>query len=166
MMLHEFSTNTTPTAFFPKAMGNIHLLNTLRQKVGKAFPVGGINNSQSGMSIHQKHEERLNFEDFFRMLIIRMDLIYSVLRCQKSQIFECLLPQPSPSPCLYIFYSLELSWWTMNIWVWVLEATSVCISFNVSLKNTKKFNKIFCARKMHASIFRAFLNASLFQVRI
>ena len=38
-MLHEFSTNTTP-AFFPKAMGSIHLLNTLRQKVGKAFPVG------------------------------------------------------------------------------------------------------------------------------
>ena len=98
MMLHEFSTNTTPTAFSPKAMGSIHLLNTLRQKVGKAFPVGGINNSQSGMSIHQKHEERLNFEEFFHMLIIRIDLIYSVLRCQKSQIFECLLPQPSPSP--------------------------------------------------------------------
>ena len=65
MMLHEFSTNTTTPAFFPKAMGSIHLLNTLRQKVGKAFPVGGINNSQSGMSIHQKHEERLNFEEFF-----------------------------------------------------------------------------------------------------
>ena len=65
MMLHEFSTNTSTPAFFPKAMGSIHLLNTLRQKVGKAFPVGGINNSQSGMSIHQKHEERLNFEEFF-----------------------------------------------------------------------------------------------------
>ena len=162
MMLHEFSTNTTTPAFFPKAMGSIHLLNTLRQKVGKTFPVGGINNSQSGMSIHQKHEERLNFEEFFHM---RIDLIYSVLRCQKSQIFECC-PNPPPLLCLYIFYSLELSWWTMNIWVWVLEATSVCISFNISLKNTKKFNKIFCARKMHASIFRAFLNASLFQVRI
>ena len=60
MMLHEFSTNTS--AFFPKAMGSIHLLNTLRQKVGKAFPVGSINNSQSGMSIHQKHKERLDFE--------------------------------------------------------------------------------------------------------
>ena len=106
MMLHEFSTNTTTPAFFPKAMGSIHLLNTLRQKVGKAFPVGGINNSQSGMSIHQKHEERLNFEEFFHMLIIRIDLIYSVLRCQKSQIFECC-PNPPPLSASIFFTPLS-----------------------------------------------------------